>query len=84
METLHTTIPARDRQRRQIRPPIRYAQADVIDEVEPRTFQEGIVVKSTHKQKWMKAMDEEIDSLKKNKTWELVPKPKAQKIIGSK
>lgn len=30
------------------------------------------------------AMQEEIESLNKNKTWELVEKPEKQKLVGSK
>lgn len=81
---------ARDRQRRQIRPPAGYAQADVtsfalniaevIHEIEPRSYKE--VLKSNQKQKWIKAMNEEMDSLNKNQTWDLVPRPKSQKVIG--
>lgn len=81
---------ARDRQRRQIRLPARYAQADItsfafsvvdyIDEMEPRTYKD--VLGSRDKQKWIAAMDEELDSLIKNQTWELTSKPKTQRVIG--
>jgi hypothetical protein len=29
-------------------------------------------------------MDEELDQLKKNDTWELVPRPKNKNVIGTK
>lgn len=33
---------------------------------------------------WIKAMNEELDQLEKNKTWELVPRPKNKNVIGTK
>ncbi|CAL9006509.1 unnamed protein product [Prunus brigantina] len=35
-------------------------------------------------EKWVKAMDQEIDSIKKNDTWELVDLPQGKKPIGVK
>eukprot|EP00253_Pinus_taeda_P017933 PITA_17933 len=31
---------------------------------------------------WVKAMDEELEQIKKNNTWELVPRPKDKNVIG--
>jgi hypothetical protein len=31
---------------------------------------------------WNKAMDEEMDQIEKNDTWELVPRPKNKNVIG--
>jgi 3-dehydroquinate dehydratase len=31
-----------------------------------------------------KAMDEELDQIEKNDTWELVPRPKNKNVIGTK
>lgn len=39
---------------------------------------------SDQKEHWLTAMQEEIESLNKNKTWELVDLPKGKSIIGSK
>jgi hypothetical protein len=33
---------------------------------------------------WNKAMDEELDQIEKNDTWELVPRPKDKNVIGTK
>eukprot|EP00253_Pinus_taeda_P003026 PITA_03026 len=33
---------------------------------------------------WVKAMDEELEKIEKNDTWELVPRPHDKKIIGTK
>ncbi|BBG96746.1 transposable element gene [Prunus dulcis] len=32
--------------------------------------------------KWMDAMNNEMDALNKNKTWDLVPLPRAKKVVG--
>lgn len=41
-------------------------------------------MKDENKGKWIEAMDTEIDSLKKNNTWELCDLPKDRKAIGCK
>jgi hypothetical protein len=33
---------------------------------------------------WNKAIDEELDQIEKNYTWELVPRPKNKNVIGTK
>lgn len=49
---------------------------------EPRTYEQAIE-SSDHKQ-WEQAMDEEYDSLIKNRTWFLVDPPKNQKVIDNR
>jgi hypothetical protein len=49
---------------------------------EPSTFHEAI--KSTDVSMWMTAMQEEIETLNKNNTWDLVPLPQGRKTIGNK
>jgi transposase InsO family protein len=49
---------------------------------EPSTFHEAI--KSTDVSMWMTAMQEEIEALHKNNTWDLVPLPQGRKAIGNK
>ena len=49
---------------------------------EPTTFQEAS--KSQDVSLWMTAMQEEIEALHKNKTWELVALPRGRKAIGNK
>lgn len=83
---------AQDRQRRTIKPPLRFGHADLIhyalsiaEDVEfqePSNYKEAITCKDN--KKWIKAMHEEIDSLAKNQTWVLVNKPKNQRIVGCK
>ena len=73
------------RSTREHRPLIRYPSSEYIlltDEREPKCFQE---VKSyKDKQSWMKAMQEEMNSLHKNKTYELVELPKGKKALRNK
>ena len=33
---------------------------------------------------WLNAMNEELDQIEKNQTWELVPRPKNKNVIGTK
>ena len=33
---------------------------------------------------WVKYMNEELDQIEKNRTWELVPRPKNKNVIGTK
>jgi hypothetical protein len=49
---------------------------------EPSTFHKAI--KSTDVSMWMTAMQEEIEALHKNNTWDLVPLPQGRKAIGNK
>jgi hypothetical protein len=47
--------------------------------VEPSNFEEAR--NGAH---WIKVMEEELNKIEKNETWELVPRPKEKKIIGTK
>ena len=47
--------------------------------LEPKNFNEASEDKD-----WIKAMNEELDQIEKNKTQELVPRPADKNIIGSK
>ncbi|KAE8680647.1 hypothetical protein F3Y22_tig00111372pilonHSYRG00031 [Hibiscus syriacus] len=49
---------------------------------EPSTYQEAI--NSSDASLWMMAMQEEIEALHKNNTWDLVPLPQGRKPIGNK
>ena len=82
----------RDREKRMIRPPRRYAYVDLIafaltaaHEIatdEPRTYSEAI--NSDKAEEWIKAMDEEMMSLKKNHTWNLIERPANKRVVGCK
>jgi hypothetical protein len=47
--------------------------------IEPNCFEEAI-----HDEFLNKAMDEELDQIEKNGTWELVPRPKNKYVIDTK
>lgn len=55
---------------------------DIKDEDVPKTWKQ--VLKSNHKDEWMKAAAEEFLSLIGMGTWKLVPQPQGRKIIKSK
>jgi hypothetical protein len=46
---------------------------------EPQTFMQ--VSQDDH---WVKSMNEELDQIEKNKTWDLVPRPNDKNVIGTK
>ncbi|GKC02224.1 retrovirus-related pol polyprotein from transposon TNT 1-94 [Tanacetum coccineum] len=52
------------------------------DTHEPLTYQEAVACEDSSK--WKAAMKEEMDSLRKNKTWELVDHPAGQKLVRYK
>ncbi|GAB2277235.1 hypothetical protein Dimus_039224 [Dionaea muscipula] len=84
----------RDRERRVPRPNPRYSQFSFADLVftaliascdvinEPASYAEA--VNSKDAKFWKVAMDDEMDSLNKNGTWTLVPRPKNASIIDCK
>jgi hypothetical protein len=47
--------------------------------IQPNNFEEA-----NKDELWNKAMDEELDQIEKNETWELVPRPKNKNVIGTK
>ena len=47
--------------------------------IEPKNFEEA-----SEDEDWVKAMNEELDHIEKNNTWELVPRPVDKNVIGSK
>lgn len=84
---------ARDRPRRQIVPPSRFDDFEVIAAfalvaaedviaVEPSSYEEAM--NSSESDLWDGSMGEEMDSLEKNETWILVKRPKNKKVIGCK
>ena len=81
-----------DRPRRQINPPIRYGFEDMvayalqaaeeIESPEPSTYREAI--SGAEAANWVAAMGEEMESLHKNQTWELVKLPRGRRVVGCK
>ena len=89
---IHQSI-AQDRPRRVgVRPPTRYGFEDMVgyalqvaeevDTSEPSTYKEAIL--SSDSEKWFAAMGDEMESLHKNQTWDLVIQPSGRKIITCK
>ncbi|GJR28668.1 retrovirus-related pol polyprotein from transposon TNT 1-94 [Tanacetum coccineum] len=59
-----------------------FAAAEEEDTHEPLTYQEAVAYEASSKCK--SAMEEEMNSLRKNKTWELVDPSAGQKLVSSK
>lgn len=59
-----------------------FIYVNYIDANVPSTFEEAI--SSNDYKQWQKAMDSEINSLNKNKTWQIVERPKDKKVIDVK
>ena len=82
----HSTIS--DVPKRNKRPSIMYGFEDlasyclIISSRDPSIFQKAI--DSSKRDKWKEAMVEEMESLNKNKTWELSKLPKGKKSMGCK
>ncbi|GJQ92982.1 retrovirus-related pol polyprotein from transposon TNT 1-94 [Tanacetum coccineum] len=81
---------AHDRPRRNVKAPTRFGDyvayalqvAEEVESLEPATYREAITSKDSDM--WIAAMGEEIESLHKNKTWELVQLPERRKVVGCK
>ncbi|KAG8499930.1 hypothetical protein CXB51_006489 [Gossypium anomalum] len=84
---------AKNRTRREIKPPKKYAEADLVayalnvaEDIdanqEPFNYSEAISCEDS--EKWMFAMQKEMESLHKNRTWDLVNLPKDKKVVHCK
>ena len=51
----------------------------MLSQIDPKIFEEASKDKY-----WVNAMNEELDQIEKNNTWELVPRPTGKNVIGSK
>ena len=51
----------------------------LLSQVEPKNVNEAL-----NDEHWVKAMNEELDQIEKNKTWELVLRPSQKNVIGTK
>ena len=56
--------------------------AEEVDPHEPSTYKEAVTCSESTQ--WIAAMGDEMESLQKNKTWELVKRPLDRKIITCK
>ena len=50
-----------------------------MSDIEPNSIKE--VCKDEN---WVNAMNEELDQIENNQTWEIVPRPKNKNVIGNK
>ena len=55
---------------------------NVVSADSPQTYEESLC--GDDSRSWKEAMDREINSLVKNKTWQLVEKPKDKKVLDLK
>ena len=55
------------------------SQVAFLSMIEPKNFDE-----SNKHDDWIRAMNEDLDQIEKNNTWDLVPRPKHKNVIGSK
>ena len=70
---------------RERRAPRRFPDVEHVlltDEGEPESFEEA--KDDTHSQKWLSAMQDEMDSLHENHTYELVELPKGKRALRNK
>jgi hypothetical protein len=56
-----------------------HANLSLLSKIEPKNFEEA-----SRDKNWVNAMNEELDQIEKNETWELVPRPKDKNVIGTK
>ena len=89
-QDLGNYILARDRSRREIKMPSKFDDFDVvayalaaaqdIEIDEPKSYAEAM--RTREKDQWNAANVEEMNSLKKNETWDLVKRPEKKRVIG--
>ncbi|KAG8496232.1 hypothetical protein CXB51_009224 [Gossypium anomalum] len=83
----------KNKTRREIKPPKKYAEADlvayalnVVEDIdanqEPPNYSDAVGCEDS--EKWMFTMQEEMESLHKNRTWDLVKLPKDKKVVCCK
>ncbi|GBM93466.1 Retrovirus-related Pol polyprotein from transposon TNT 1-94 [Araneus ventricosus] len=68
------------RPRNNLRVPVRY-ELNVADIVTPQTYEEALNYPQADN--WKEDTKEEVNSLEKNETWDLVPVPETSNVIGS-
>ena len=56
-----------------------FNEQDLLSVVEPKKF-----AKASKNDDWITTMNEELDQIEKNQTWELVPRPTNKNIVGTK
>ena len=77
-------VPANGRPQRVRRPPDRLGEWVQIVHTKPQPSSVREAMSGPDKEKWLDAMEMEMDSLHGNQVWDLVELPKERKIVGSK
>lgn len=57
-----------------------FNKSDDLSDLEPKTYEDA--VSCSDSLRWIESMTKEMESLEKNKTWDLVPKPKGVEIVA--
>jgi hypothetical protein len=84
-QTVDLETPVRSRPKRQVQKPNRlnyFVSQNKMNELEPSSYHEA--TQSPQKDQWIKAMNEELNSINENQTWEITDLPSGRKAIGSK
>ena len=56
--------------------------AQAMDILEPQSYKQAL--KSPNSPEWQKAMDDNLQSLRENEIYAIVPRPRGQKIVDSR
>ncbi|KFM75106.1 Retrovirus-related Pol polyprotein from transposon TNT 1-94, partial [Stegodyphus mimosarum] len=78
----HGVEPRRSERKTKGKPPERLGYLTNTIKIIPENFKDLDKLNSEEKEKWLLAVDEEINSLSRHKTWELVEHPVGKKPIG--
>ena len=65
--------------RRKLASSLEYANLSLLSKIEPKNFGE-----ESKDQGWIESMEEELNQIEKNHTWEIIPRPKDKNAIGTK
>jgi hypothetical protein len=65
--------------RRRLASPPEHATFTLLSKIEPKNF-----IEANEDKHWIDVMEEEINQIQNNETWELVPIPKDKNVIGTK
>jgi hypothetical protein len=70
---------AKTQTRRKLASSSEQVNLSLLSKIEPKCFAEA-----SNDQHWVNSMEEELNQIEKNQTWELVPRPKDKNVIGTK
>ena len=70
---------ARTQTRKKLTSSSEQVNLSLLSKIKPKYF-----AKTSKDEGWIVVMNEELDQIQKNQTWELVPRPKHKNVIGTK